>query len=95
MKNDGLGNPTVPEVYVLSAIPKVDSMNFVVRSARPATSLVPDIRRVVRSIDPEQPIHEVATMREIIQRSMTLEGAASFLTAFFAGAALLMAMLGV
>jgi predicted permease len=95
VKNDGLGNPTVPEIYILSSIPQVESLNVVVRSTRSAASLVPDIRRVIRSIDPEQPIHDVASMREIIQRSMTLERAASFLTAFFAGAALLMAMLGV
>jgi predicted permease len=95
VKNDGLGNPTVPEIYILIAIPNVESTNFVVRSTRSAASLVPDIRRVVRAIDPEQPIHDVASMREIIQRSMTLERAASFLTAFFAGTALLMATLGV
>lgn len=95
VKNDGLGNPTVPEIYMLAFHHSVEGMHFVVRSARPAASLVADIRRVVRSIDPEQPIHKVATMREIIRQTITLERAASFLTAFFAGAALLMAMLGV
>jgi predicted permease len=95
VKNDGLGNPTVPEIYIQSFIPKVESMNFVMRSARSAGSLVPEIRRTVRSIDSELPIHELATMREIIQQTMTLERAGSFMTAFFAGAALLMAMLGV
>lgn len=95
VKNDGLGNPTVPELYLLAAIANVESMHFVIRSARPPSSLVPDIRRVVRNLDPEQPIHEVATMREIVRKSLTLERAASVLTAFFAGAALLMAMLGV
>ena len=48
-------------------------MNFVVRSARSAASLLPEIRRV----DPEHRSgaadSDVATMREIIQRSMTLE----------------------
>jgi putative ABC transport system permease protein len=95
VKNDGLGSPTVPEVHLLGSIPRFESMHFVVRSARSAGSLMPDIRRVIRSIDPEQPIHDVATMREIIHRTMTLERVASFMTAFFAGAALLLAMLGV
>jgi predicted permease len=95
VKNDGLGNPTVPEIYMLAFYQRVEGMNILVRSARPAASLMTDIRRVVRTIDPEQPIYDVATMREIIQRTITLERAASFLTAFFAGAALLMAMLGV
>ena len=69
--------------------------HFVVRSARPAAVLLPEIRRAVQSVDPELPIHQVATMRDIIQRLMTLERAASLLTAFFAAAALLLAMLGV
>jgi serine phosphatase RsbU (regulator of sigma subunit) len=95
VKNDGLSNPTVPEVYILSDITRVESMNFVMRSPRTAASLVSDVRRVVQSIDAEQPIHDVAAMREIIVRSMTLERTASLLTAFFAGAALLLATLGV
>ncbi len=69
--------------------------HFVVRSSQPAASLVADMRRVVRTIDPELPIFDVVTMREAIQRTMTLERAASFLTAFFAGTALLMAMFGI
>jgi putative ABC transport system permease protein len=95
VKNDGLGNPTVPEVYILSSIFPVESLNVAVRSPRPAASLMPEIRRVVHNIDPEQPIDEIATMREIVRQTLTLERAASFMTAFFAGVGLLLAMLGV
>lgn len=70
-------------------------MHFVVRSVRPAAALLPEIRRAVHSVDPELPIHRVESMRDIIDRSMTLERAASLLTAFFALAALLLATLGV
>jgi putative ABC transport system permease protein len=95
VRNDGLGNPPVPDIYILSALPNVETMNFMVRSARPVAALLPEIRRAVQSVDPELPIHQVASMRDIIQRSMTLERAASVLTAFFALAALLLATLGV
>jgi predicted permease len=95
VKNNGLGNPAVPEIYIPAFFTRVETMNFVVRSARPPASLVPDIRRTVQSIDPEQPIHDVVTMREIILQAMTLERAGSFMTAFFAVAALLLATLGV
>src|SRR5215831_1901706 len=95
VKNDGLNNPTVPEFYIQSFILRTESPNFVMRSARPVVSLLPDIRRVIRGIDPEQPITRVATMREIIQQTMTLERVRSIMTAFFAGAALLLAMLGI
>jgi predicted permease len=95
VRNDGLGNPPVPDVYVLSALRRLETMNFVVRSARPVAALLPEIRRAVRSVDPELAIHHVASMRDIIQRSMTLERAASVLTTFFALAALLLTTLGV
>jgi putative ABC transport system permease protein len=95
VRNDGLGSPPVPDIYMLSALARVDTMHFVVRSERPSASLLPEIRHAIQSVDPELPIQQVSTMRDIIQRSMTLQRAASFLTAFFAAAALLLAMLGV
>jgi ABC-type antimicrobial peptide transport system permease subunit len=95
VKNDGLNNPTVPEVYMPAFHTRVETMRFVLRSASPVASLLPNIRRAVQRIDPEQPIHDVVTMRQIIQQTITLERAASFLTGFFAAAALLMATLGV
>jgi putative ABC transport system permease protein len=95
VRNDGLGNPPVPDIYILSGPANVETMNFVVRSARPVATLVPEIRGAVQNVDRELPIHQVASMREIIQRSMTLERAASVLTAFFAVAALLLATMGI
>jgi putative ABC transport system permease protein len=58
-------------------------------------ALLAEVRRAVRSVDPELAIHHVANMRDIIQRSMTLERAASVLTTFFALAALLLTTLAV
>jgi putative ABC transport system permease protein len=95
VKNERLGSPTVPEVYLPGSILRIETMHFVIRSSRPAASLVPDIRRAVRSADPELPIHRVATMNQIIADTMTLERLASFMTGLFAAAALLLAMVGV
>jgi putative ABC transport system permease protein len=95
VKNDGLRSPTVPEVYILSSILRFETMYFVVRSPRPAASLVPDIRRAIRGVEPEQPIHDIAMLQDSIKETMSLERVGSFMTAFFAAAALVMAMLGV
>ncbi len=95
VRNDGLGNPPVPDIYILSVVPNIDTMNFVVRSTRQMAALLPEIRRAVQRVDPELPLHQIASMPDIIRRSMTLERAASVLTAFFALAALLLATLGV
>ncbi|MBZ5594894.1 MAG: ADOP family duplicated permease [Acidobacteriia bacterium] len=95
VKNNGLGSPTVPEIYFLSAVAPVNPMLFVVRSPLPAERLVPEVRRAVQRVDPLQPIHDVTAMNDIAQGSLSLERVGTFMTAFFALAALLMTTLGI
>jgi serine phosphatase RsbU (regulator of sigma subunit) len=95
VKNDGLGKPTVAEIYLPSAVARVETMNVVMRSSVPPATLVSAARQAVRGVDPEQPIHDVALLSDIVQRSMTLERVASYLTTFFAATAVLMASLGI
>ncbi len=95
VKNDGLGKPTVAEVYLPSAVTRVETMNVVMRSSVPPATLVSAARQAVRGVDPEQPIHDVALLSDIVRRSMTLERVASYLTTFFAVTAVLMASLGI
>lgn len=95
VRNDGLGKPARPEIYLMSYLIPVNPMRWLVRSALPAGTLVPQLRRAVQSVDSALPIHNVQVMNEVVRRSVTLERAGSVMTAFFALAALLMATLGV
>ena len=95
VKNDGLGGATVPEVYLSNAFVTLNPIRFVVRSSLPAATLTAEIRRAVRTVDPAQPIHAVATMRDISAQSLSLPRLGSVLTTFFALSALLMATLGI
>jgi serine phosphatase RsbU (regulator of sigma subunit) len=95
VRNDGLGKPTVPEIYLSSARFAVNPMLFLVRSALPSATLVPEIRRAIQSVDASQPIHNVTTISEIVHDSVSLERVGSFMISCFAVAALLMAALGV
>jgi hypothetical protein len=54
---------------------------------------VPEIRRAVRRIEPALAVYDVSTMQDIVTDSMRLERLGSFMMAFFAWAALLMATL--
>ena len=94
VKNNGLDNPTVPEVYLNAAIVSMNPINFVVRSIMPEAALVPAVRRAIQSVNPQQPIHEVKMMSEIVAESMALKTGAASVMSFFAFAALLMATLG-
>ena len=95
VRNDGLNKPTVPEIYVLSAVATLNPLRFAVRSAVPPETLLPQVRSALASIDPTRAIHDVATMREIIERSVAVPRIGSFMVMFFAVAALLMATLGI
>ena len=94
VKNNGLDNPTVPEIYLPSAMVPVNPMNFVVRSPLPVGTLVPAVRRAIQNVNPEQPIHEVKMMSEIVRDSVALKRLASYVMVFFAFAAVLMATIG-
>ncbi len=68
--------------------------SLVVRTAGDPTALAPAVRRVIASVDPEQPVSDLRTMDEIVdlnvadrQQQMTLLGA-------FAGLALVLASIG-
>ena len=94
VKNNGLDNPTVPEIYLPSAAAPVNPMKFVVRSPLPAKTLVPEVLRAIRNVNPGQPIHDVRMMGEIVRESVALKRAASYVMSFFGLAALLMALIG-
>ena len=95
VRNRGLGEETEAEVYLPAAFIRMDPMRFLVRSALPASTLIPEIRRAIRSVNPSQPFYEARPMRAVVLGSVTPERLQSSLTGFFALAALLMAALGV
>jgi putative ABC transport system permease protein len=95
IRNDGLGKPTVPEIYLSSEIVTINPLGFFVRSTLPPETLIPEVRRTIQNVDSALPIHHVAMMRDIVHDSMSLERVGSLMMIFFALAALLMASLGV
>jgi serine phosphatase RsbU (regulator of sigma subunit) len=94
VKNNGLDNDTVPEVYLPAAVVDVDPLNFVVRSQVPLKALVPEVRRAIQTVNPGQPVHNIRAMNEIVRRSLALKRSASYIVTFFALAALVMATIG-
>ena len=95
VRNQGLGGPTLPELYLLAAQAPVAQMQFIVRSDLPPVSLVPAVRRAVRSVDAERAIYDVRTMERVAGDSLTPQRLDSIVTTFFALAAFLMASLGI
>ena len=94
-RNRGLAEVADPEVYLPPPITAINPTHFVVRSSLPESTLLPDIRKVIRNINPAQPVSDIQSVREVVLTSLTNDRLQSFLTGFFALAALLMAALGV
>ena len=57
VRNDSLGKPTVPEVYLLNAVTAINPMLFAVRSTVPVETLLPAVRQAIRTVDPKLPLH--------------------------------------
>jgi predicted permease len=93
-KNNGLDNPPVPEIYLSGDLVPWNPLKFVVRSSLAPVTFTSAVRNAIQSVNPAQPIHEVRMMAEIAAESLGLKRAASYVMAFFAIAALLMAAIG-
>jgi putative ABC transport system permease protein len=65
-----------------------------VRSARSPDALIPELRGVIRGLDPTVPVYQIATAREIVEETMAERRFAMRLLGAFAGVALLLAAVG-
>ncbi len=68
----GLEKESEPQVYVPTQQVDVGSLVFytpkdlVIRSTAPTAALLPELRRIVREADPQQPISDIRTMDQVV-----------------------------
>jgi putative ABC transport system permease protein len=91
----GLGVGILPELCVPLAQNPSGDMNLLLRSAVDPLSLVPAVRREIQAIDPQQPITKIRTMDNLVSDSIWVEKSVMSLVGSFAGAALILALLGI
>jgi putative ABC transport system permease protein len=72
----------------------MDDMTLVVRATQDPTRLVADIRQIVHSIDPNQPIGDVRTMDSMAAESVAPQRLTMMISMLFAALALVLAMVG-
>jgi predicted permease len=90
----GLDVPPTPEFYVSTLqVPEPPSSLAVQTSVDPA-SVVPALRRAIWSVDPDQPVIDIATMEEILDREVSGRRLQTTLLGVFSGFALLLAAIG-
>jgi putative ABC transport system permease protein len=84
-----------PEAYVPLAQSSTSGMSLAVRTSGDPAASLPAIRDALASVDPEQPIADVATLDEVVARSLARPGFYALLLGAFAAIALAMAAAGV
>jgi putative ABC transport system permease protein len=71
-----------------------DEMTLAVRATQDPTRLVADIRQIVQSVDPNQPIGDARTMESLASESVAPQRLTMMVSILFAALALVLAMVG-
>ena len=94
VKHWGLDVPVNPEMYLPFAQNPQSIMSFVLEAAAPL-SLIPNVQRHVRELDPSLPLSSVRTFDEVASRSVEQRRFTMTLLACFAVLALVLAAAGI
>ena len=73
----------------------VRGLDLAVRTVSDPAAIVPDLRSIARSLDPEAPLFQVRSMQEVLSQSVAPRRFNMLLLAAFAGLALLLASIGI
>jgi predicted permease len=95
IKSDGLDIDGVPHIYVSTYQDSNKRLSVVLRTSLPAASLEPQIRHEIQSIDPTLPVFGVASMNDVLDRSLASRRFSADLVGGFAGLAALLASIGI
>ncbi len=95
IRRRGLAEEPRAEVYVPFAQMPYPTLNVVVRSALPAGRLAGALKQEMRQLDANIPLSRIRPMQDVVLESIAASRIRSLVTAFFAGAALLLASIGI
>ena len=95
IKSDGLDIDGVPHIYVPTYQDSNKRLSVVLRTSLSATALEPQIRHEIQSIDPGLPVFGVASMNDVLDRSLASRRFSTDLVGGFAALAVLLASIGI
>jgi putative ABC transport system permease protein len=93
--HDGLDTDPRRQIYWNYEQRPQDRMVLVARTTGDAAGLTPMIREAIRAVDPEQPVYDVRTMQDVVDRSLRQRWLSMALILTFAVSALLLCAIGV
>ena len=95
IKHSGLKKQPDPTVYMpYNRAERLDSLSFFVAAKRAASQLAPEVRRVVREMDPNLPVSDMEPFAQQVEESAYSERMLAVLSGAFAILATLLAAIG-
>jgi putative ABC transport system permease protein len=91
----GLGLPPTPQIYMPHAQFVRRYLTFVVRGDIDADALARSVRKVVLTVDPEQPVYNVQPLEQIVSNTIAARRLGLWLLVVFACSALSLAAVGI
>ncbi len=95
VKNRGIANESLVQMYLPFEWDDDDTWSLVVRTTTDPAYIIDDVRSSVLELDPNQPISEVGTMEEYLHGTLTSNRMLTVLLGTFAGVAMLLASVGI
>jgi putative ABC transport system permease protein len=95
IRHDGLDVDPRPQVYFNYLQRPQDRMALVVRTDQDPRALISATLEAIRSVDAEQPVYDVRTMEDVVERSTAQRWLNMMMVTVFAAIALLLASVGV
>jgi putative ABC transport system permease protein len=91
----GLANPARLEVYDSYLQDPTNGMDLLVKSRADPAALTSSIRAAVQSIDKDQPLFAISTMKELVSNSLATRRITLVLLGLFSGLALILGAIGI
>jgi putative ABC transport system permease protein len=96
-RNQGAASPVKPEIFISMEAGR-DAWNqlfLLVRSDRPASALLPDVRKAVSAVDAQQPVYAIQTLEEALGVAAFQQRISAVMLVVFAAVALVLAAIGI
>ncbi len=95
VKNDGVDQPSLPEFFVPNAQVPGSAGSLVILSPEAPEVLIPELRQVLHALDPNLPLYNIRTLREVSDENVAPRKLSVSLLGIFAAIALVLATLGI
>lgn len=95
VRNEGIAQAPTPAVYLPSYLAPRSSMKLFVRTASDPLRIAGAVRQAIWGVNPDQPISGIATMQELVSRTVAEPRFFTIVLGSFAGLAVVLAALGV